>query len=76
MGYLDREMPGEGLMVIGFLMCVYGMLTRQYWFELGGFLFFFLGVKGLRPIEVEKEEVGGLQEEGDGTENPLGRPPV
>lgn len=66
MGYLDREMPGEGLMVIGFIMCAYGMISEQYWFELGGFLFFFLGVRGLKPIKVEGEE-GGRQEEGEGT---------
>lgn len=74
MSILDRKASGEELMVIGFGMCAAGMLFKEYYFTIGGFALFLGGVLTLRPIEVEKEE-GGRQEEGERTENPLGRPP-
>ena len=69
---MGKEASGEELMVIGFLMCAYGMWAKLYWFELAGFMLFFIGVLTLKH---EEKEEGGLQGEGEGTENPLGRPP-
>ena len=66
---MGKEASGEELMVIGFLMCAYGMWVKLYWFELAGFMLFFIGVLSLK--QEKKEEEGGHQEEGEDLK-PLG----
>lgn len=75
MSFLDKPVPGDYLMLIGFGMCALGMWYREFYMEIGGFALFLAGVFTLKPIEGEKEE-GGRQEEGEESENPLGHPPM
>ncbi len=68
---LDREVSGEELMTLGFAMCAGGLWFKYYWIELSGFMFFFIGVLSLKPLEGEGEEEGH-QGKGETPENPLG----
>lgn len=75
--WYDRSIPGDYLMVVGFLMIAIGFLFVHQWgWVLGGILFFLMGC-GMFHVgndwsfffDLMDKEEGGLHEEGDGTEN-------
>lgn len=62
---LNRPLNPDYMLVLGFVVCAAGWVLSLFWIILAGFLFFFLGIQGIKAEGGE-----GGHEAGDVSEKP------